>query len=312
MGAQDFWDREVSMEAFHATNWMQNPVVHEYINASIGTPERPLWPLDWFEEWLSGRRFHRALSIGCGTGALERDLIRRKLCDSVDAFDGSIASLAIARDEAARAGMVGRLHYFAADFNEPALARNRYDIVLIHQAMHHVGKLEKLFRAVLRAMTPGAILYLDEYVGPSRHEWDEAKYVAQRRCFATVPQTATYVTDLPYPIVPHDPSEAIRSGEILQQLDVGFERLAFRGYGGNLLAPIYPAIDWNAAPTDLLERLIASERELLSTGVGPFHAIVVARPKRGLRKRVASARYFTEPKLKRIGREIRARIATKR
>ena len=77
MGAQDFWDREVSMEAFHATNWMQNPVVHEYINASIGTRERALWPLDWFEEWLSGRRFHRALSIGCGTGALERDLIRR-------------------------------------------------------------------------------------------------------------------------------------------------------------------------------------------------------------------------------------------
>src|SRR5439155_14466343 len=144
MSAENFWDREGSSTAFHATNWMQNPTVHEYINASIGTPEHPLWPLDWFEQWLGDRRFKRALSIGCGTGALERDLVRRNLCDRVDAFDGSLTSLAIARDEARRAGVDRRVGYFVSDFNRPAHPRRRYDVVFVHQAMHHVAKLEKL------------------------------------------------------------------------------------------------------------------------------------------------------------------------
>jgi SAM-dependent methyltransferase len=285
---------------------MQNPTIHDYINASIGTPEHPMWPLDWFQAWLGRRHFARALSIGCGTGALERDLVRRNLCDRVDAFDGSLASLAIAREESRRAAMDRRIGYFASDFNRPALPRRQYDMVLVHQAMHHVAKLEKLMRAILLVLKPEGLLYLDEYIGPSRHEWTEERYAAQRTFFATIPRESVYVTSLPYPIVPQDPSEAFRSSEIVPQLQIGFDVVAFRGYGGNLLAPIVPAVDWNLAPKNLLARLIQSERDLLASGAAPFHALIVARPKRALSKRLASWRYFTEPKLKRIGRELRS------
>jgi hypothetical protein len=34
----------------------------------------------------------------------------------------------------------------------------------------------------------------------------------------------------------------------------------------------------------------------------PFYAVIVARPKRGAAAALADARWFTEPKLKRIGR----------
>ncbi|HEY3055111.1 MAG TPA: class I SAM-dependent methyltransferase [Thermoanaerobaculia bacterium] len=308
MSSQDFWDREVSSESFHATNWMLNPTIHEYINASIGTAEHPLWPLDWFQQWLGQRHFARALSVGCGTGALERDLVRRNLCERVDAFDGSLGSLAIAREEARRSAMDRRIGYFASDFNRPVLPRRRYDLVLIHQAMHHVAKLEKLLRAILLALKPDGLLYLDEYIGPSRHEWTEERYIAQRKFFATIPRECLFVPVLPYPIVPQDPSEAFRSSEVVPQLEVGFDLVAFRGYGGNLLAPIVPAVDWKLAPKDLLERLIQSERDLLARGEPPFHAVIVARPKRGRAKRLASWRYFAEPKLKRILRGVRSSV----
>lgn len=307
--AEQFWDKEVSGAAVHISNWMGNPTVREYINASIGTPERPIWPMDWLAARVEGRRFNRALSIGCGAGALERDLIRRDLCVSVDAFDGSLASLAIARQEAQRAGMASRIRYFTADFNRPAFPRARYDFVLAHQAMHHVGKLEKLMRAVLHALTPDGLFYLDEYVGPSRHEWTEERYARQRSVFTMLPREGKFVDVLPFPVVPHDPSEAIRSNEILPQLAIGFEVIGFRGYGGNLLAPICPAIDWSVAPVTVLEQVIQAERELLRTGQPPFHALVLSRPKPALRKFWASWRYFTEPKLKRIAREIRKMFA---
>src|SRR5712692_2502302 len=129
MNDENFWDREVSIEAFHATNWMHDPMIREYINASIGGPDHPRWPFHWFVDWLGPRRFARGLSIGCGTGALERDIVRRNLCDTVDAFDGSLASLAAAREEACKAGMDRRIRYFAGDFNRPVLSRARYDVV---------------------------------------------------------------------------------------------------------------------------------------------------------------------------------------
>jgi hypothetical protein len=96
----------------------------------------------------------------------------------------------------------------------------------------------------------------------------------------------------------------VRSGEILEQVAVGFDIRELRGYGGNLLSLICPAIQWDHAPEGLLDRLIAEETELLRKGTPPFLAIVVATPKRGMAKAIASARYFTEPKVKRVAREL--------
>jgi SAM-dependent methyltransferase len=113
--AAAFWDRE-STTPTHVS-WMENSAVREYINGSFGGT----WPLDWFQAEFPGLRFDRALSIGCGTGGLERDLIRRDLCGRIFALDGSIQSLAIARREAEASGMSSRISYFASDFNEPIL-----------------------------------------------------------------------------------------------------------------------------------------------------------------------------------------------
>ncbi|HEX8618961.1 MAG TPA: class I SAM-dependent methyltransferase, partial [Thermoanaerobaculia bacterium] len=153
--AKEFWDREV-VEQTHVT-WMGDPLVRAYINESIsGSSDR--WPLDWFQTFTQRRTFSRGLSIGCGSGGLERDLLSRGVCEELDAFDGSAESIRIATEEAARAGFAERVHYSVGDFNEPRLPRATYDIVFVHQAMHHVAKLEKLYRAILRTLKPGGLL----------------------------------------------------------------------------------------------------------------------------------------------------------
>jgi hypothetical protein len=78
---------------------------------------------------------------------------------------------------------------------------------------------------------------------------------------------------------------------------------ALRGYGGNLLAVLYPLIDWSRAPDDLLPRLIEQDRAMASSG--SYYAVIVARPVRGLRKLYASSRWFIEPKGKRVMVELR-------
>lgn len=304
--AGGFWDREV-VDKTHAT-WMQHPLVREYVNASIGVGGEPLWPVDWFHRWSGGRHFARALSIGCGTGPLERDLLKKDIVGKVDAFDGSTHSLLIARQEAEKEGVGARARYFAADFNEPALPRRTYDIVFFHQSLHHVAKLEKLLRAVLLSLRPGGLLYLDEYIGPSRFDWSDELIRPHRDAYCAVPAAARRFGELAFPIQADDPSEAFRSSEILPQVAVGFDTVAFRGYGGNLLSVLYPAVD---ATDEIMRHVIERERAILAGGAIPFYAVVIARPKRSVSKVLASWRYFSEPKLKRVGREIRARLGTR-
>src|SRR5512142_1331767 len=103
MTAEHFWDREVAAPTH--TSWMEHPRVREYILRSIARSNNGLWPVDWFMTWLAGRTFARALSIGCGTGPFERDVVRKNLVDRIDAFDGSTNSLRIARELARTEGM---------------------------------------------------------------------------------------------------------------------------------------------------------------------------------------------------------------
>lgn len=304
--AANFWDHEV-VERTHKT-WMAVPEVREYINTSIGG-DPSAWPMNWFVKQYGGRVFTRGLSIGCGPGDLERDLIRRGICREIDAFDISEGSLAIARTRAAEEGMSDRIHYFTGDFNAPSLPRNAYDIVCFPWSMHHVAKLEKILRAVLHALRPDGLLYFEEYIGPSAREWSEETLRAQRATFASLPREWKTADELPYPINPHDPSEAIRSSEIVPQTHIGYDIEHKRDFGGNVLSTLYPFIDWNVAPPETITRLIEAEKAILRNGAPSFHAVVVAKPKRGLRKWIASARYFVEPKVKRIARAVRSPFA---
>lgn len=303
VAAGAFWDREI-VERTHAS-WMEDPRVRASIHERIGG-DAPVSAGDWFIARLSGRTFERGLSIGCGVGNLEREAVRRNVCREIDAFDGSVQSLHIARLAAETEGFAGRIRYYAADFNRPALPRNTYDIVFFNQSLHHVGKLETLYRAILGAMTPDAVLYLDEYIGPSRTRWNDAVIAPHRAAFAALPPEVRKSDFLPLPIQPDDPSEAIRSSEILEQLAIGFHIDDMRGYGGNLLAVLYPLIDWTRAPEDLMPRLIEHDRAMAKSG--SYYAVIAARPSRGLRRLYASWRWFLEPKAKRVMFEIRSRL----
>ena len=299
MKAGEFWDQTPS-----TATWTEHLVVRHYVNESIsgylGT-----WPVEWFERTFPGIHFPLVLTVGCGTGALDRQLVERGIADRVEAFDGSVYSLYRARLEAERVGMSNRIHYFAWDFDEPYLKLDRYDAVFFSHSLHHVAKLEKLLRAVMHALKQRGIVYLDELVGPSRTYWNDRTIAPYRDFYDSIPSQYRIVEQLPYPIQPGDPSEAIRSGEIRKQLDIGFDVIRFRGYGGNLLAMVFPFLDSNALTDNFVQHLVTCEKKLLREGVPPFYAVIVARPRKGWRRHVASYRYFLEPKIKRIGRELR-------
>jgi len=303
-----FWDRQVEHPTHH--NWLGDLQVREYANRLIGGGE-PLWPMDWFQRRYP-RTFPIGLSIGCGTGALERDVLRRGICDRVEAFDASERSLAAARKAASDEGMSDRIQYRREDFDRVLLPRRAYDIVFFHQSLHHVSRMERLLWQVSRSLKPDGVLFLDEYVGPSRTYWDDRTVAWYRALYCLVPEETRYRRDLLLPVQWDDPSEALRSGEILSRLRIGFEIRDIRGYGGNVLAVLFPAILPGRVPPALVDALIGSERELLAGGAPHFYAVVVAKPKRGIASGLAWIRYLIDPKYRRIRRELRLRFGSGR
>ncbi len=293
--AGEFWNREILEQKY--VSWMNEPLIRQAVHERIGGAA-PASAGDWFVARLNGRTFERGLSIGCGAGNLEREAIRRNVCATIDAFDGSVRSLRAARRAADGEGYSDRIRYFASDFNRPALPRDTYDIVFANQSLHHVAELEKLFRALVSAMKPGAILYLDEYIGPSRTEWNDELIAPHRAVFGELPAAARNSDFLPLPIQHDDPSEAIRSSEIMAQLSIGFDLEEVRCYGGNLLSVLYPMMDWSRVEDEMKVRMIAQDWEWAKSG--SYYAFVIARPARGLRKLYASSRWYLEPKMKRL------------
>jgi len=119
-------------------------------------------------------------------------------------------------------------------------------------------------------------------------------------------QNVRYFDDFAMPIQEEDPSEAIRSADIFSRLVVGFDVEQFRGYGGNILAVMFPDLVVPNLSDEQVDMLIRIEKSLLYGGDTHFHAVITARPKRdALRRLVAHLRYRIEPVFPRLFRELR-------
>jgi hypothetical protein len=143
------------------------------------------------------------------------------------------------------------------------------------------------------------MVYLDEYVGPSRHEWatNPSLLAEHRRVFDSLPRELRAVDKLLPPVQVDDPSEAIRSSEIEPQLAIGFQILGRLGYGGGMLSVILPNLRLEKLDPATLDRLIEEDRK-----AEPYYALIAATPKTGRDATIARVRYWTVPKVKMLFR----------
>jgi SAM-dependent methyltransferase len=125
-----------------------------------------------------------------------------------------------------------RIEYSALDLNEATLPRSTYDAIFILSAAHHVFELEHLFAHCHAALKPGGLLILDEYIGPSRFQTSAETVALINDLLATLPRRlrrnllarngSTIDSYGPASINYYertDPSEAVRSSEIMSERD---------------------------------------------------------------------------------------------
>ena len=281
--AGEYWDANRD-KARDPAFWMAHPLCRETINRRVtGSPRE--WPLDWLRRVHVAEPFERGVTWGCGTGAFERSAIRCDLVKTVDAFDVSRKSLEDAASAADAEKLSGCLHYRVGNFDDPLVPRYRYDAAFFHAALHHVFELERLFRRLALGLKPRGALYLDEYVGPSRHEWRPRDLDLAQAVLDMAPREAKVQEKLSFPVEPGDPTEAIRSSEIPAFVREYFDVAAWKPYGGQIADLVFPCLHpaWTSTPEGgrfVAALLRLEDRELERDPATTHHVVAFGRLKR--------------------------------
>lgn len=271
-----FWGRTFAEGGLRT--WMGEEVVRPYINSSVtGAPD--LWPIEWLRTQVSSP-FDNAVSLGCGEGALERDLLAKRLCAHVLGIDISQEALALAR---ARASGLTGVEYRQGDLNKLELPASSFDAAFFHQSLHHVEDLDSCLSVTVSALRPGSMVYFDEYVGPSRSDWSKALIEGASEVFEHLPAAVRRSRRLKLPVDWRDPTEAVRSAEILDAVGRYFEVTLRRDYGGNFLSVIHPHLRLEQLTFDerasLLQTVVDAERAWLAAGHQSYYTVLVAKPR---------------------------------
>ena len=269
-----FWGRTFAHGELRT--WMGEEVVRRYINESVtGSPD--LWPIEWLQTRVPSP-FTAAVSLGCGEGSLERDLISKGLCVSILGIDISVTALKLA--EAKAAGLKG-VRYQQGDLNALKLPAGAFDAAFFHQSLHHVENLDACLSATAAALRPGALVYIDEYVGPSRGEWSAAHIKDASDLYSRLPASVRRSRRLELPVDWRDPTEAVRSSQILPAVSRHFTILDRRDYGGNYLSVIHPHLRLDHLTSEernaLLQSLVDAEREHLAAGHDSYYTVLIAK-----------------------------------
>jgi SAM-dependent methyltransferase len=264
----------------HAT-WMANTAVLMHLNErATGDPARD-WLSSWAHRWFVGEDL-RVLVLGCGEGWLERAVAQWPFVAHIHAVD--FAEEAVARARAEAAG-IEKIEYSVVDLNRDELSRNAYDVVVAHSVLHHVENLNHAYAQIAQAMRPHATLILNEYVGPARFQYSDdvlSMINALLHCLGHPARTRPTVEEM----IANDPTEAVRSDELIAFTERHFEVLERKAIGGTILQHLLYEIAEEYrfdVPREraVVELLCTIEGMLVDLGRIPCDYMILAARKRG-------------------------------
>src|SRR5215470_2912794 len=276
---QTRWNDGSFTASLESLVWTASPVVRRYLHRlASGDPD-----CDWltYEEWRHlSPSLDRALVLGCGTGWLERALAERGRFRSIVACDFASDSVTRARAKA-RESRHGSIEYRVVNLEEDDLD-GPYDAIFANDVLHHITNLEGLYRRVGAALAPDGKFFFNEYVGPNRFQYDDDRMDLVNRYFRLLPDRLRldHLTGRTLwrrdrlsreRVEKEDPTEAVRSEEVLPLARRFFHAETESPYGGGLLNPLLFGVIANfraGHPEDdhLLTTLCETEDRLFRSG----------------------------------------------
>ena len=236
----------------------------------------------------------RFISIGAGNCDMEARVAgmlrsRGRSDFVIECLDINPAMLQRGKAHAEQRGVAQQMALIEGDFNDWK-PRGAYDAVLAHHSLHHVLKLEHLFKSVAAAIGSNGRFISSDMIGRNGHlRWPEALEIV-REFWSTLPAQYRYNRQLKRQedvFLDWDCSvggfEGVRAQDVLPLLVARFHFELFLPFGN----VIDPFIDRSFGPNfdassewdrSFIDRVQARDEEALSSGrIKPTHMFAVMR-----------------------------------
>ena len=229
------------------SRWWTNPAILCHINRLVcGVPLAGPWA--GLERLMcalvSGETFRRGISVGCGNGFKELQLIRNGVVEHFDLFELSQFRVSQGQALAANQGIANRVSFHSGNAFDTPLNDN-YDLVYWNNALHHMLDVESAIRWSRERLIYGGYFVMDDFVGASRFQWSSYQIELASQVRTILPErflrhpenpSITLSRHVARPTVESmialDPSEAADSDNILPALKRVFPRASVTLTGG--------------------------------------------------------------------------------
>jgi len=283
---EDIWGKFAkSRDKNKELSWTDSTYVSKYyINKTISGKPDVNWLIDFKNSFIKDE-LDRGLNLGCGDGCLERHAIKLKICRNFDSLDISPEALRVAKERTEKEGIMG-VNYLVCDTKDLKLKRDKYDVVFAAMSLHHFSNLEEVFDKVKMALKKDSFFIFNEYIGPSQFQWTGKQLEIMNNLlkilpeslrkdhfkFKTIKETVRKMTI--DEMTQMDPSEAIRSEEIMPLVEERFKIIERKDYGGTILFWLLHGLIPNFNITDpkdkaIMDLLIYTEKKLIEEKILP-------------------------------------------
>ena len=254
------------LEAVFNCRSMVDMYALSFIESAAAVPHRPVF-----------------LSIGCGDGTFELDVVRalhRRGLKEFDFFCLDLSDVLIARfQKKITTEFADNIHLLTADLNTHRFERP-FDAVMANHSLHHMVDLERIFATIYDSLHENGIFVTNDMIGRNGHmRWPEVRLMIdffwpllsqEQRVQRQLQRHEAQFMD-------HDCStegfEGIRAQDILPLiLSSGFRPRKFFGYGGFIDVFIDRGFGHGFSSTDpydafLIERISFLNDLLLDAGL---------------------------------------------
>ena len=311
----DHWNEQFARIRADNTCWINNSIIRRHIFELISNGYSSGHWLDWLlKDYFSDRPpFERSFSICCGDGYQELKLHNSGKVKFIRGFDISEGAIRQANEKLVRAGAKPDSYLFEVKDANNLDVEDRIDLLLSIGALHHVTNLEGLLDKLHAMIEPSGYFALVEFVGPNRFQWTAEQCDLINGALAALdPQ---YLKDgipltLSAPPIEEmlrvDPSEAVRSEDILPLLRERFHVEYEQPFNGTLMHMLFPLMNGGLSNTgdkgyDTTIRLLLYFEDVLTrTGVlQPDFTFMICRPRSHAKNPTATR--FTSPAKQCVG-----------
>lgn len=262
-----YWSEQYSKTSTLTTRWWESEYIVKRINRRVCGEPLPGMSSGLHrvaaERFADRLPFARGVSIGCGTGSKERNVIRSGLVQHFTLFELSSVAVEQGRAQAEQAGLSASMTFRMEDGLAAETREGVYDVVYWNNALHHMFDVKAALEWSRRVLREGGVLLMDDFVGPTYSQWSDRLLQINNAVRAALPpqylrcpgrpdlMLAPQVQRTPVAsIMATDPSECADSGNILPEIMRIFPDAWVQKTGGGI---------YHLALNDILHNIVAAQ-----------------------------------------------------